>query len=397
MHSVLDLALDCVVGALGKTTEPSDPIDPTDPADPTEPARPAGVTLHRSPERGRAQLADSAFDFSSAVPSGVRLEMLTDATELELDARLRVVLPPGMPSAGSVFDLVVDGELREPVVATEQSLIFLDPATGALEDRPAGPATVRFRLGSRARERRVEIWLPVTPACTLLDVRIPDGASLRPAPASGPLWVHYGSSISQCADAGRPTSTWPAVVARSAGRSLLNLGLGGQCQLDPFMARAVRDLPASAISLELGINVVNADSMRERTFVPAFHGFLDTIRDGHPDTPVLVISPIVCPAAEQRPGPTPAGPDAMVRTFDRPAELALGALTLTRIRALLGRHVEQRRKSGDDRLRLVDGTTLFGPDDVADLPDGLHPNAAGYARMAERFLPLSFGEEGALR
>ncbi|MET7656308.1 hypothetical protein ABZT00_36610, partial [Streptomyces sp. NPDC005486] len=137
MHSVLDLALDCVVGALGKTTEPSDPIDPTDPADPTEPARPAGVTLHRSPERGRAQLADSAFDFSSAVPSGVRLEMLTDATELELDARLRVVLPPGMPSAGSVFDLVVDGELREPVVATEQSLIFLDPATGALEARPA--------------------------------------------------------------------------------------------------------------------------------------------------------------------------------------------------------------------------------------------------------------------
>lgn len=379
MHSVLDLALDCVVGALGKTVEPT------------------GVTLHRSPDSGRAQLADRAFDFSSAVPSGVRLEMLTDATALELDARLTVLLPPGMPSAGSVFDLVVDGELREPVVATEQSTVVFDPATGDLQARPAEPATVRFRLGPRARERRVEIWLPVAPACTLTDIRIPEWASLLPAPASGPLWAHYGSSISQCADAGRPTATWPAAVARSAGRSLLNLGLGGQCHLDPFMARAVRDLPASAISLELGINVLNADSMRERAFVAAFHGFLDTIRDGHPDTPVLIITPIVCPAAERRPGPTLVGSDGMVRTADRPAELALGALTLTRIRELLHRHVERRRGNGDDRLRLVDGTALLGPDDVAELPDGLHPSAAGYARMAERLLPLAFGEDGALR
>ncbi|MFD9396355.1 SGNH/GDSL hydrolase family protein [Streptomyces sp. NPDC060000] len=400
MHSVLDLALDCVVGALGKSTESTgsgESVGSARSAGSGGPTEFAGVTLHRSPDSGRARLDDRAFDFSSAVPSGVRLEMLTDATELELDARLSVVLLPGMPSAGSVFDLVVDGELREPVVATEQSPVFLDPATGSLDARPAEPATVRFRLGRQARERRVEIWLPVAPACTLFDVRVPDGATLRPAPASGPLWVHYGSSISQCSDADRPTSTWPALVARSAGRSLLNLGLGGQCQLDPFMARAVRDLPATAISLELGINVLTADSMRERAFVPAFHGFLDTIRDGHPDTPVLVITPVVCPAAERRPGPVLVGPDGMVRTADRPAELALGALTLTRIRELLSRHVEQRRRQGDDRLRLLDGTTLFGPDDVDGLPDGLHPDAAGYARMAERFLPLSFGEKGALR
>ena len=74
------------------------------------------------------------------------------------------------------------------------------------------------------------------------------------------------------------------------------------------MARAIRDLPAHANSLEVGINIVNAASLIERSFLPAFHGFLDTVRDGHP-TPILIITPIICPSAENRPGSTLMGQD----------------------------------------------------------------------------------------
>ena len=191
-------------------------------------------------------------------------------------------------------------------------------------------------------------------------------------------------------EADRPTGVWPAVAARAAGIDLFSLGMTGQCQLDQFAARTIRDLPADLISLKLGINVVNADSMRERTFVPAIHGLLDTIRDGHPRTPILVISPIVCPAAEEHPGPTVPDSDRRFGVIERPAALAFGALTLVRIRELLEFVVASRRNAGDVDLHHLHGFELFGPDDVGDLPDGLHPSAAGYLRMGERFHAAAF-------
>ena len=56
-----------------------------------------------------------------------------------------------------------------------------------------------------------------------------------------------------------------------------------------------------------------------------------------------------------------------------------------RIRDVLADIVEKRRTIGDDALEYLDGRELFGSDDVGDLPDGLHPNGAGYERMGERF------------
>ena len=216
------------------------------------------------------------------------------------------------------------------------------------------------------------------------------------------MWLHHGSSISHGSDAASPTTTWPALAASLGGVELINLGLGGSALLDPFTARAMRDTPADLISVKVGINLVNTDLMRLRAFGPAVHGFLDTIREGHPTTPLLVVSPILCPIHEDTPGPS--APDfsnlssgkLRFRAVGDPAERAGGKLTLNTIRDELSRIVEQRA-ADDPNLHYLDGRELYGAADFAELPlpDQLHPDAATHRRIGERFAALPFAPGGA--
>jgi lysophospholipase L1-like esterase len=165
---------------------------------------------------------------------------------------------------------------------------------------------------------------------------------------------------------------------------VINFGFAGECQLDGFAARSIANTPADFISLKLGINLVNADSMRERAFIPAVHSLLDTIREKHPTTPILIISPIWCPFHETTPGPIMIDGDSLFAK-ERPAELAGGVLTLVRIREILEEVVSKR---ADKNLHYMNGLELMNEGDVDLMPDKLHPNSAGYRLMAERFAKL---------
>lgn len=354
-----------------------------------------GSLTERLPAWARAQLVDPAIGFVSSMPSGGRFELVTDSTTIELEAVFTRLEYGGVTPHTATIDLVVDGEMVGSEVLNQTDVIrFPDRTSLDFEMVHTDPSVIRFD-GLAAGRKHVEVWLAQNATAMLRELRLDDGATIESAPSSGrSRWVHYGSSISHCMEAEHPTGTWPAVSARSAGVDLYSLGLAGQCQLDQFAARTIRDLPADLISLKLGVNVVNADSMRERAFVPAVHGLLDTIRDGHPDTPIVVISPIICPAAEDHPGPTLPNLDGRFDVVERTEELTVGALSLSRIRELLEVVVLQRVDAGDTNLHYLHGFELFGPTDVDDLPDGLHPNSAGYRRMGERFTAWAFTGDG---
>nr|WP_055502123.1 GDSL-type esterase/lipase family protein [Nonomuraea pusilla] len=357
-----------------------------------------GLLPHRLPARARRQIPDNQLAMAEAQPSGVRLAFRTRATTIELDAWPTKRAYRGFPApADGVYDLLVDGRLAaQATVPGGNVRTIVDMVTQAAELREGPAGTARF-TGLPAGDKNVEIWLPHTEITELIALRT--DAPVEPARDSGRrVWLHHGSSISHGSNAAHPTAIWPALAAAQGGVELVNLGFSGSALLDPFTARAMRDTPADLISLKLGINVVNGDVMRLRAFTPAVHGFLDTIREGHPATPLLVVSPILCPVQEDTPGPLAPDLDGGTLRFKAtgdPAERAAGRLTLNVVRDELARIVAQRT-ADDPNLHYLDGRDLYGETDYAELPlpDEVHPDPAGHRRIGENFARLVFGAGG---
>lgn len=349
---------------------------------------PRGLTPHRLPTWARLQVPDAFMAQTSAESAGVRLAFRTAATTIELDVSARR-MAPGEASAlpPSRYALTTAGAVvaEADAVAGTRYLFSFDDPSGRVVEGP--PSRVRF-AGLDAAAADYELWLPFTDAVEILAVRA-DAPFTQPTERDTFRWVHHGSSISHGYRAHSTTGTWPVVAALATGVALTNLAFSGSAMLDPFTARTIRDQPADLISLKIGINLVNGDAMRMRTFRPAVDGFLDTIREGHPPTPIVVVSPIYCEPVEAAAGPTvqdPTRPYEWSIAGGTESDVAAGKLSLCAIRAALA-HIVRRRSETDPTLHYVDGLTLYGGIDAErmPLPDNLHPGPDVQALIGERF------------
>lgn len=336
----------------------------------------------------RSQIPDDFMRQAVAECAGIRLVFRTEARELELDVRAsRMVVGESLPMPVSWYDLTVGAALvaRSPSVAGTRVVFSFDaPSTYAV---PGPASTVRFE-GLPAGSKDVQIWLPYTDEVVLSAMRA-DAPVSPPAPGETLRWLHHGSSISHGYRAESTTGTWPVVAALRAGLELTNLAYSGSAMLDQLTARTIRDTPTDMISLKIGINIVNGDVMRLRAFRTAVHGFLDTIRDGHPGIPLVVVSPVFCGPVEDRAGPT-------VQDRSRPYEWSIaggtaedlqqGKLSLGVIRTELEEIVAARRAT-DAALFYESGLELYGAQDARDLPlpDNLHPDPKAQRLIGERF------------
>ena len=278
--------------------------------------------------------------------SGVRIRFETDARNLRAALHALADVPPLTEAEAVHLDLVVEGELvRSRRVTAWDQIVDL----GELPD------------GVKV----AEVWLPQNAPIAVRELLIDPGSWLRAAPDSRPRWVTYGSSLTHCTRAHSPARTWPAILARRHGLNLTNLGFGGQCHLEPMLARLIRDLPADVITLKLGINCISG-SLDARTFPGAVLGLVQIIRERHSQTPIVLISPIAYPPHETTPN--------------------VVAYTIAAMRDAI-RDVQQRLvAAGDDNLLYVNGLDIF---DVASIhrysDDECHPGAEGIEVMAEHF------------
>jgi lysophospholipase L1-like esterase len=342
------------------------------------------ITPRRLPDWTISQFADGAIDRFSKFPSGVRLRFTTSADEITLKVRVSRLVITGIADQvrPAAFDLLIDGAESQTQHAEHGNILRLTATAPSVfvETLEVGEIDNLKFSGLGTASKVIEIWLPTSGIVEIAEVSATSEIIAAPADTRK-RWLHYGSSISQCIEADRPMDAWALRAAQLLNLNITNFGLAGQCQLDGFVARSMAALPADVITLKLGINIVNADSMRERAFIPAVHNFLDILRESAPHTPIIIISAIWCPFHEETPGPTMID-GANLFGKERPEEFAAGALTLQRTRELLEEVVAKR---ADKNIHFMDGLTLFGASDEGSLPDKLHPNSAGYRLMADRF------------
>ena len=268
------------------------------------------------------------------IPVGVRLELVGAEVEIAYRAATDDLGYRG-DAAGRTFD-VWRGEER------------VDEQKAEL-----GEGRVTLDLGSG--EDRAIVYLPEGMRPEILGV---DG-DVEAAPPQ-PRWVVYGDSVAEGWIASGPATAWPAIAGRTRGLDVVNMGYAGAARGEIPSAEHVAELVADVITIAYGTNCWIRTAHTPGMAREGLLAFLEIVRGAHPETPIVVTSPIARPDAEFTANP-------------------LGA-TLEHIREALEDAVRERVSGGDLNLELVPGRHLVHE---SQLGDGIHPDDDGHRAMAE--------------
>ncbi|MDA8341181.1 MAG: GDSL-type esterase/lipase family protein [Actinomycetota bacterium] len=277
---------------------------------------------------------------AAVVPAGVRLELVGDADAVDIAYRtVTSALGYRREGAGTTFDLWRHGQR----ICREEAAL--------------GEATVRLPLGEGPAERPAVVYFPEGMHPTILSVTAV-GGEISPAPRR-PRWLAMGDSVTQGWLASSPSHAWTAIAARKALLDVVNFGYAGAGRFEIASAEQLADLPADVITVAAGANCWGRVPHNEAMVREQVRAFLELVRLGHRETPLVVISPLARPDAETAPN-------------------RLGA-TLGQIRAAIEGAVDERIDAGDAHLELVRGQDVITTE---LLVDGIHPGDEGHRRIA---------------
>jgi lysophospholipase L1-like esterase len=269
----------------------------------------------------------------------VRLELVGDAQAVDIHYRTATGdLGYRGAAAGSTFTVFRGGQK----VAEEEAVLGEGLLRLFIPGEPFRPAIIYLPEG----------MLPTIESIT------PLGGAIEPA-SMQPRWLVYGDAVAQGWLASSPSMAWPSVVARKLGLDVCNLAYAGSAHGEIPSAALLADTPAEGITIAYGVNCWNRIPHSAGLMAETIRAFLGVVRSGHPDTPVVVLSPLLRPDAESVPN-------------------RLGA-TMADLRVAMEEAVRECMAAGDNNLFLVEGGTVVG---AGDLADGVYPADEGHKRIA---------------
>ena len=304
----------------------------------------AGVAYPRADPADFSRLPIDTWG-TAQLPVGVRLEFVADAEAVEIRYRTSTdSLGYEGSGAGRTFSLWHAGKQGWKKMAEADAV-------------PGGGTAVLALAGTGPGERSI-VYLP-SDMRPVVESIAPIGGGIEPAPRQ-PRWLAYGDSIAEGWAASETALAWPAVAGRTYWLDVVNLGYAGSARGEIASAEQIAALPTPAvISISHGTNCWTRTPHSVEMIRAATAAFLDIVRQNHPRVPIVMVSPIVRPDAED--------------TANR-----LGA-TLAGLRAAMEQVADARIGAGDGQLTLVPGLPLLSEE---LLVDGVHPGDKGHEVLA---------------
>jgi lysophospholipase L1-like esterase len=210
------------------------------------------------------------------------------------------------------------------------------------------------------QEREYSVYLPLYNGTTKLEIGVPQGSTLQPAPARSNTKTvgFYGTSIVHGGCASRTGMAYPAIAGRALDCATINLGFSGNGRSEPEVAALLAELDVDVWVLDPLPNM-DPSQVHER-----FANFVQTIRTAHPQTPIVVVENI-----------TYQNDWLHAESRSESKNVAL--------REVYGALVA----GGMEYLHYVEGAAFLGEDGEGTV-DGVHPTDVGFMRQAKTLEPI---------
>ncbi|MEO6052709.1 MAG: SGNH/GDSL hydrolase family protein [Chthoniobacterales bacterium] len=307
--------------------------------------------FHRLPKRAAGRLS-VAVQGLALCPSSVFVSFFTDSPEIAVRiVNEDVEMMRNMPMTGmSGAELFVREGTDWLSVATAVPLLD-DPAY-----------ELPLITGNAKEMREYRLYLPLYKPVNKVALGFAPKAKVKPSPTPAgvkPVFF-YGTSITQGGCANTTGSDFVSILGRKLDTEIINFGFSGSGKGEPEVAELMREIDAEIFVLDYA---ENCDTEGMRRTLPEF---VRILRERHPETPILIISPICYSAYFWK------------KDYRRTTE---------EMRNLIMERYLQLRNDGDENIHFLDGFGLIPPGGSGIFSDGVHPSSGGFSIMAERLLP----------